>query len=245
MVTLVEGQICLFLALKVKQSTLLLPGGRWELFLYWFLFLVGHSLDRGHGRRNTLLTVLSAAAVSKVPWSLVVSIKLNSSEPDWVCWVCEECSFSSLSKRCMLAIFSSVQVNSALPCLCCCFFCCCPTSSSAASFSLCCSVNSWSICVQSRDSMTEAALPHKIAIETLCSRNWWDDFSYVTIEIRLPKSLKNTLPSFLTHNSMCLDGNGNEVVCGFKVGVLVLLALLRTCCHHSGLPRCQLSVRGG
>ena len=70
-------------------------------------------------------TVLSAAAVSKVPWSLLVSIQLNSSEPNWVCWVWEECSISSLSKGCMLAIFSSVKVNSALPCLCCCFFCCC------------------------------------------------------------------------------------------------------------------------
>ena len=59
-------------------------------------------------------TVLSAVAVSKAPWSLLVSIRLNSSEPDWV-W--EEYSISSLSKGCMLASLSSVKVNSALPCL--------------------------------------------------------------------------------------------------------------------------------
>ena len=104
-------------------------------------------------------TVLSAFAVSKAPWSLLGSIRLNSSETDWVCWVWEECSISSLSKECMLAIFLSVQVNSALACLCCCFFCCCLSSSSAARFSFCCSVNSWSICIQSRVPLTEATFP--------------------------------------------------------------------------------------
>ena len=82
MAPLLKDRSASFRLSKSNRAQPFFPVGDGSSFSTGSCFLLATTWTGSMDAETPCSTVLSATAVSKVPWSLLVSIQLNSSEPD-------------------------------------------------------------------------------------------------------------------------------------------------------------------